>query len=197
MNRHAANQCQSGLTISVNTKCSILSAAARSPGHRASRSRTRRTVTRSGRTPGPAGPPGGAGPGPGLRRPRSRRRRTLNPDQRALPFPEPAQRPTVCAYSSILANLDVSTSARAASAEYWYRHRTVVENLFRDSRLGASSLPLALFPVSHWNRRVECACRVAPSHCADAPEAAWLALHDALLTGTHDPCAEALPAGIS
>jgi Transposase DDE domain group 1 len=70
--------------------------------------------------------------------PRSRRRRTLHPDQRALPFPELAQQPAVYAYSFILTNLDVSTPTRAVAAEHWYRHRTTVENLFRDSKLGAA-----------------------------------------------------------
>jgi hypothetical protein len=70
--------------------------------------------------------------------PRSRRRRTLHPDQRALPFPELAQQPAVYAYSFILTNLDVSSPARAAAAEHWYRHRTTVENLFRDSKIGAA-----------------------------------------------------------
>jgi len=70
--------------------------------------------------------------------PRSRRRRTLHPDQRALPFPELAARPAIYAYSFILTNLDVTAPARAAAAEHWYRHRTTVENLFRDSKLGAA-----------------------------------------------------------
>ena len=70
--------------------------------------------------------------------PRSRRRRTLHPDQRALPFPELAAAGPVYAYSFILTNLDVSSPARAAAAEHWYRHRTTVENLFRDSKLGAA-----------------------------------------------------------
>ena len=70
--------------------------------------------------------------------PRSRRRRTLHPDQRALPFPELAQQPAVYAYSFILTNLDVSSPARAIAAEHWYRHRTSIENLFRDSKLGAA-----------------------------------------------------------
>ena len=70
--------------------------------------------------------------------PRSRRRRTLHPDQRALPFPELAAACPVYAYSFILTNLDVSSPARAAAAEHWYRHRTTVENLFRDSKLGAA-----------------------------------------------------------
>jgi hypothetical protein len=70
--------------------------------------------------------------------PRSRRRRTLHPDQRALPFPELAQQPAIYAYSFILTSLDVSSPARAAAAEHWYRHRTAVENLFRDSKTGAA-----------------------------------------------------------
>jgi len=70
--------------------------------------------------------------------PRSRRRRTLHPDQRALPFPELAQQPAVYACSFILTNLDVSTPSQAVAAEHWYRHRTTVENLFRDSKLGAA-----------------------------------------------------------
>lgn len=70
--------------------------------------------------------------------PRSRRRRTLHPDQRALPLPELASAGPVYAYSFILTNLDVSSPARAAAAEHWHRHRTTVENLFRDSKLGAA-----------------------------------------------------------
>ena len=70
--------------------------------------------------------------------PRSRRRRTLHPDQRALPIPELACAGPVYAYSFILTNLDVSSPAKAAAAEHWYRHRTTVENIFRDSKLGAA-----------------------------------------------------------
>ncbi len=70
--------------------------------------------------------------------PRSRRRRTLHPDQRALPIPELAAAGPVYAYSFILTNLDVSRPDKAAAAEHWYRHRTTVENLFRDSKLGAA-----------------------------------------------------------
>jgi hypothetical protein len=32
----------------------------------------------------------------------------------------------------------VSSPARAVAAEHWYRHRTSIENLFRDSKLGAA-----------------------------------------------------------
>ena len=68
--------------------------------------------------------------------PRSRRRRTLHPDQRALPLPELADAGPVYAY--ILTNLDVSAPDKAAAVEHWYRHRTTVENIFRDSKLGAA-----------------------------------------------------------
>ncbi len=70
--------------------------------------------------------------------PRSRRRRTLHPDQRALPFPELARAGTICSCSFILTSLDVSSPGKAAAAEHWYRHRTTVENLFRDSKPGAA-----------------------------------------------------------
>jgi hypothetical protein len=70
--------------------------------------------------------------------PRSRRRRTLHPDQRAMLFPELAAEPAIYAYSFICTNLDCSTPAKAAAVEHWYRHRTPVENIFRDSRHGAA-----------------------------------------------------------
>jgi hypothetical protein len=70
--------------------------------------------------------------------PRSRRRRTLHPGQRDMLFPELARQPAVCAYSFILTNLDVSAPDKAAAVEHWYRHRTTVENIFRDSKLGAA-----------------------------------------------------------
>jgi hypothetical protein len=70
--------------------------------------------------------------------PRSRRRRTLHPAQRALPIPELAQAGAIYAYSFILTDLDVSAPGKAAAAEHWYRHRTTIENLFRDSKHGAA-----------------------------------------------------------
>ena len=75
--------------------------------------------------------------------PLSRRRRTLHPDQRALPIPDLAQQPAIYAYSFILTNLDVFSPDKAIAAEHWYRHRTTVENIFRDSKLGAA---LGIFP---------------------------------------------------
>jgi Transposase DDE domain group 1 len=70
--------------------------------------------------------------------PRSRRRRTLHPDQRALPIPELASAGAIYAYSFILTNLDVTAPDKAAAAEHWYRHRTTVENIFRDGKPGAA-----------------------------------------------------------
>jgi Transposase DDE domain group 1 len=62
--------------------------------------------------------------------PRARRRRTLHPDQRALPLAELAEADTVYGYSFIVTNLDVSTGERTAAVEHWYRHRTAIENVF-------------------------------------------------------------------
>lgn len=69
--------------------------------------------------------------------PRARRRRTLHPDQRALPVAELADL-AVYAYSFVVTNLDVSTPDQMATVEHWYRHRTQVENIFRDAKLGAA-----------------------------------------------------------
>ena len=69
---------------------------------------------------------------------RSRRRRGLHPDQRALPIPELEQEPAIYAYSFICTNMDVSSPARAVAVEHWYRHRTGIENIFRDSKHGAA-----------------------------------------------------------
>ncbi|MGH3197985.1 MAG: hypothetical protein ACRDNT_19180 [Streptosporangiaceae bacterium] len=82
--------------------------------------------------------------------PRSRRRRTLHPDQRAMLFPELEQEPAILTYSFICTNLDVAAPARAAAAEHWYRHRTAVENIFRDSKHGAAlrHLPSGNEPAS-------------------------------------------------
>lgn len=70
--------------------------------------------------------------------PRSRRRRTLHPEQRGLPIAELAEAPAIYAYSFIVTNLDVSTPDKAAAVEHWYRHRTQVENIFRDAKHGAA-----------------------------------------------------------
>jgi hypothetical protein len=70
--------------------------------------------------------------------PRARRRRTLHPDQRALPLAELADADHVYGYSFIVTNLDVTTGERAAAVEHWYRHRTMIENVFRDAKLGGA-----------------------------------------------------------
>ena len=70
--------------------------------------------------------------------PRARRRRTLHPDQRTLPLAELADLDAVYGYSFIVTNLEVSTSEAAAQVEHWYRHRTQVENVFRDAKHGAA-----------------------------------------------------------
>lgn len=70
--------------------------------------------------------------------PRSRRRRTLHPDQRALPLGELAEAGDIYAYSFVCTNLDVSTPGKAVAVEHWYRQRTTIENIFRDSKHGAA-----------------------------------------------------------
>jgi hypothetical protein len=73
--------------------------------------------------------------------PRARRRRTLPPDQRALPLPELtelAATDPIYGYSFVVTNLDVGTGQQAAAVEHWYRHRTQVENVFRDAKHGAA-----------------------------------------------------------
>jgi hypothetical protein len=70
--------------------------------------------------------------------PRARRRRTLHPDQRALPIAELAGADGLYGYSFIITNLDVFTPERAAAVEHWYRHRTAIENVFRDAKHGAA-----------------------------------------------------------
>jgi hypothetical protein len=69
---------------------------------------------------------------------RSRRRHSLHPAQRALPIAELADIDPVYGYSFIVTNIDVSTPDKAAAAEHWYRHRTAIENVFRDAKLGAA-----------------------------------------------------------
>ncbi len=74
--------------------------------------------------------------------PRSRRRRTLHPDQRALPIEELANTDAIYGYSFILTDIEVSTPERAAQVEHWYRQRTTAENVFRDGKHGAGLIHL-------------------------------------------------------
>jgi hypothetical protein len=70
--------------------------------------------------------------------PRARRRRTLHPEQRALPIAELEHADAIYGYSFVLTNLDVSTPDKAAAVEHWYRQRTSIENVFRDGKHGAA-----------------------------------------------------------
>lgn len=79
--------------------------------------------------------------------PRARRRRTLHPQQRALPLAELATAGAVYAYSFIVTNIDISTPAKAVQVEHWYRHRTQIENLFRDTKTRRRAAPPS-FPAS-------------------------------------------------
>lgn len=69
---------------------------------------------------------------------RARRRRTLHPDQWVLPINELADTESIYGYSLIVSNLAVSTGEQAIAVEHWYRHRTAIENVFKDARLGAA-----------------------------------------------------------
>ena len=51
--------------------------------------------------------------------PRARRRRTLHPDQRALPLTGLAELDAVYGYSFIVTNLDVATSEQTVAVEHW------------------------------------------------------------------------------
>ena len=75
---------------------------------------------------------------PGLRRPAVTAAPPPHPAQRDMLFPELVRQPAVYAYSFILTNLDVPAPDKAIAAEHWYRHRATVENIFRDSKLGAA-----------------------------------------------------------
>jgi hypothetical protein len=70
--------------------------------------------------------------------PRSRRRRTLHPDQRVVPIAELAEADAVYGYSFLVTDLDVTTPGKAAAVEHCYRHRTAIDNVFRDAKIGAA-----------------------------------------------------------
>ena len=78
----------------------------------------------------------------------------------------------------MLTNLDVSTGEAAAAIEHWYRHRTQIENIFRDAKHGA-----ALRHLPSGYREVNCAWM-------------WGALLAASLTGwLHQLTAHPVPEG--
>jgi hypothetical protein len=110
---------------------------------------------------------------------RSRRRRTLHPDQRALPLGELAEAGDIYAYSFVCTNIDVSTSGKAVTVEHWYRQRTTIENIFRDSKHGA-----ALRHLPSGYREVNTAWMHAALLAANM--AAWLHQLTATATATTD-----------
>lgn len=68
--------------------------------------------------------------------PRARRRRTLFPGQLSLALEQNAEQ--IYGYSFILTNLDTSTPTKAAETEAWHRHRTDIEELFKQAKHGAA-----------------------------------------------------------
>jgi hypothetical protein len=103
--------------------------------------------------------------------PRSRRRRTLHPDQRGLPLSELTDADAVYGYSFIVTNLDVSTPDKAAAIEHWYRHRTSIENIFRDSKHGAAlrHLPSGYPQVTKAWMWVRCSQPASPGGYTSSP----------------------------
>jgi len=67
---------------------------------------------------------------------RARKRRTIPKDQLVLALEGRIDH--VFGYSFILTNLDVSTEEKLAEVEWWYRHRTDIEALNKDGKLGAA-----------------------------------------------------------
>ncbi|MGY5885040.1 IS1380 family transposase [Modestobacter lacusdianchii] len=67
---------------------------------------------------------------------RARKRRTIPKDQLVLALEGRLEH--VFGYSFILTNLDVSDEEKLAEVEWWYRHRTDIEALNKDGKLGAA-----------------------------------------------------------
>ena len=103
--------------------------------------------------------------------PRARRRRTLHPDQRMVPLAELIPADAVYGYSFILTNLDVSTPDKAASVEHWHRHRTQIENIFRDAKHGAAlrHLPSGYAEVNTAGWGARCWPPASPAGCTSSP----------------------------
>ncbi|MDJ0358591.1 IS1380 family transposase [Paenarthrobacter sp. PH39-S1] len=79
---------------------------------------------------------------------RARKRRTIDKNQLALALK--GRIDEVYGYSFILTNLDVSTDEKLAEAEFWYRHRTDIEELNRNAKHGTAlrHLPSASHAVN-------------------------------------------------
>lgn len=91
---------------------------------------------------------------------RTRRRRTVPKDQLALADAGLCEH--VYAYSFILTDLDVTSPEALAEAEHWYRHRTDIEALNKDAKIGAAlrHLPSAdpmVNTVWMWGSLLACA----------------------------------------
>ena len=67
---------------------------------------------------------------------RARKRRTIDKDQLALALE--GRIDEVYGYSFILTNLDVSDEEKLAEAEWWYRHRTDIEELNKNAKHGTA-----------------------------------------------------------
>jgi hypothetical protein len=106
------------------------------------------------------------------------RLRTLHPDQRALPLEEFSATDAIYAYSFVLTNLDLSTPGDVAVVDHWYRHRTSVENIFRDTKHGA-----ALRHLPSGNQRVNTAWMWGALLAANI--AAWCHQLTGVLTDDH------------
>lgn len=91
---------------------------------------------------------------------RARKRRTIPKDQLELALD--GRLDHVYGYSFILTNLDVGTDEQLAEVEWWYRHRTDIEALNKDAKLGAAlrHLPSADHAVNSvwmWAALLACA----------------------------------------
>jgi Transposase DDE domain group 1 len=91
---------------------------------------------------------------------RARKRRTIPKDQLALALEGRLE--YVFGYSFILTNLDVSSEEALAEVEWWYRHRTDIEALNKDGKLGAALRHLpsgdhAVNSVWMWAALIACA----------------------------------------
>lgn len=70
------------------------------------------------------------------RDPRARRRRTLPAEQLALALD--GQLDSIYGYSFILTNLPTASAGQAAEVEAWHRHRTDIEEIFKQAKHGAA-----------------------------------------------------------
>jgi hypothetical protein len=91
---------------------------------------------------------------------RARKRRTIPKDQLTLALE--GRLDHVYGYSFILTNLAVGTDEQLAEIEWWYRHRTDIEALNKDAKLGAAlrHLPSADHTVNSvwmWAALLACA----------------------------------------